>query len=584
MLEREKLAKHRKKCYERPAKYIGVVMDGMDQKKTELPHFPRVPKSLDEKYFIPVHVVGMLVFNGTLQSQVFLNYPNIHNDSNLTVTVLQRLISNWEGVLPPVLYLQLDNTSRENKNKYVLAYLNMLVETGVFKKIKLGFLLVGHTHDQIDQMFSKFSKKLKFKNAYTLPKMISYIKTAYNPVPEVFFIRVTTDFRKFVTDAYPPAIRNLKDVSFQRQFRIKKVDEKTLMWAKDLSTTEDWGAALSFLVSIPTAFLWVAAQSTLKSPSTNVIKPEEVLKLYEKKHSAATAFYSEEEMEWWDSFFRDQEELVSSGTNGYPTSMTFEDLQQLRVEREANAARERVAEEEREGLLPLHAEEQGGQSNYGGEPIEVEDIANPVEGGTDLLHVVENPVNKKTPTLEERVGGKVRQLTIQSFKKGQKECEEGDLRDLKANTMIALPASKNEDHRTFWIAEVLRIIGKRRGIPSRVEVKWYETDSTDAFAGKYKPEQNKALGSTKVTGFLVGEVNIAETAVFAYDFQLTKSGTLKAPTVRTIKKAVASYIPQERSSDEGSGRDTPEEESESGHEDSDPSDTEYKGNTRKLKV
>ena len=49
-----------------------------------------------------------------------------------------------------------------------MAYLHMLVERGVFKKIKVGFLMVGHTHDQIDQMFSKFSMKLNKTRAYRL--------------------------------------------------------------------------------------------------------------------------------------------------------------------------------------------------------------------------------------------------------------------------------------------------------------------------------------------------------------------------------------------------------------------------------
>lgn len=165
-VEREKLAKHRSKCYKNPEKYLGICIDGMDQKKTELPHFIRCPKNMDEKYFIAVHVVGCLVFNKKLTSNVFLNYPNIHNDSNLTIHVIQHVLNTWEGALPPVLYLQLDNTARENKNKFVMAYLNMLVHLGVFKKIKVGFLLVGHTHDQIDQMFSKFSSKLNKRKAF----------------------------------------------------------------------------------------------------------------------------------------------------------------------------------------------------------------------------------------------------------------------------------------------------------------------------------------------------------------------------------------------------------------------------------
>ena len=47
--------------------------------------------------------------------------------------------------------MELDNTSRENKNSMVFGYLSMLVKKGIFKKIKVNFLLVGHTHDHIDQ-------------------------------------------------------------------------------------------------------------------------------------------------------------------------------------------------------------------------------------------------------------------------------------------------------------------------------------------------------------------------------------------------------------------------------------------------
>jgi hypothetical protein len=33
----------------------------------------------------------------------------------------------------------------------------------VFEKVQLGFLIVGHTHEDIDESFSYFSKKMKNK-------------------------------------------------------------------------------------------------------------------------------------------------------------------------------------------------------------------------------------------------------------------------------------------------------------------------------------------------------------------------------------------------------------------------------------
>ena len=75
--------------------------------------------------------------------------------------------------------MQLENTIKENKNSIVFGYLSMLVERGIFKKIKVNFLLVGHTHDHIDQMFSRFSKKLVRCDAFTLLALSMLIIDAY---------------------------------------------------------------------------------------------------------------------------------------------------------------------------------------------------------------------------------------------------------------------------------------------------------------------------------------------------------------------------------------------------------------------
>ena len=39
--------------------------------------------------------------------------------------------------------------------RFILGFLCLLVELGIFIKIKLSFLVVGHTHEDIDQVFSR---------------------------------------------------------------------------------------------------------------------------------------------------------------------------------------------------------------------------------------------------------------------------------------------------------------------------------------------------------------------------------------------------------------------------------------------
>ena len=41
---------------------------------------------------------------------------------------------SWD-IYPPILYVQMDNCWRENKNKYVITFLCLLVENGIFEKV-----------------------------------------------------------------------------------------------------------------------------------------------------------------------------------------------------------------------------------------------------------------------------------------------------------------------------------------------------------------------------------------------------------------------------------------------------------------
>jgi len=51
--ERQKLNKHHKKCYDAPHKYMGLIINGVDQgKKTLLPHFFYILKNSKEENFI----------------------------------------------------------------------------------------------------------------------------------------------------------------------------------------------------------------------------------------------------------------------------------------------------------------------------------------------------------------------------------------------------------------------------------------------------------------------------------------------------------------------------------------------------
>jgi len=123
-----------------------------------------------------VLVHGRGVFN-------FSSHPHVNGGGgvNYTLECLMRTLHylkaddsnpNWR-----VLYLQLDNCSGSNKNKYMLAWAQALVDTGVFDEVVLSFLMVGHTHEDIDQIFSVISKGLKKRDVVTPEDFEQVVRT-----------------------------------------------------------------------------------------------------------------------------------------------------------------------------------------------------------------------------------------------------------------------------------------------------------------------------------------------------------------------------------------------------------------------
>ncbi|KAK3262205.1 hypothetical protein CYMTET_28923 [Cymbomonas tetramitiformis] len=108
-------------------KYASVIIDGMTKWTTRLPHFRRIHKHLDKKDFLDVHNKGSMIENAGRFMD--FNNANFKDDTNFLVN-------------------------------------------DMFRKVKIDFLLVGHTHENIDQMFSRSSVRLRRKQAWTLEEMM----------------------------------------------------------------------------------------------------------------------------------------------------------------------------------------------------------------------------------------------------------------------------------------------------------------------------------------------------------------------------------------------------------------------------
>ena len=136
-----------------------------------------------------------------------------------------KTLSEYPAPLPPTLYLHFDNCWRENKNKFVLAITHLLVERGIFKKVKFSFLPVGHTHCIVDQMFSRFSIGLRSHDIITIEDLHAVCKASYKSKDgeEVEFEHLEEMAGwSVVLSEYLPKISG---ISFPRCFRVKRDKE-----------------------------------------------------------------------------------------------------------------------------------------------------------------------------------------------------------------------------------------------------------------------------------------------------------------------------------------------------------------------
>jgi hypothetical protein len=102
------------------------------------------------------------------------------------------------ALLPPVLNVQLDNACSDNKNQYVFNFFFLLVQKGVFRDVYVNFLLVGHTHKDIDAIFGRWSYRLRANDYPTLPMLMKlFMDTEKQPlIPHL--IEEVPNFKAFV--------------------------------------------------------------------------------------------------------------------------------------------------------------------------------------------------------------------------------------------------------------------------------------------------------------------------------------------------------------------------------------------------
>ncbi len=138
--ERRKYYKHQGKSRRNRSKYLSIIIDGMDQLKTSFLRLKRDTQKTAGLEKVPLSLIGAIVHGHRPHSLAFLFPGDFPKDSSMTTQVIletiRRVQADGDGKLPDTLYLQLDNTTRENKNSTIVFLCHELVRLGVFKKVR----------------------------------------------------------------------------------------------------------------------------------------------------------------------------------------------------------------------------------------------------------------------------------------------------------------------------------------------------------------------------------------------------------------------------------------------------------------
>ena len=284
-----------------------MIFDGMTQDTTALPHFGRKP-GWQQRHKYGVHVQGVMVAGR--KARLEFAYGNVANDSNMAITTIHNAILAEQKTrlqegrpFPRVLYIQADNVS-SNKSKVLMGYLCHLVNLGVFSKVKVNFLLVGHTHENIDQLFSRFSIALRQRDCLTLDDLMKVATDSLQQQPEVVKVQASYDWQTWVLQT----LKNFSDISYNHAFKVQKVNGKAKLFSRQYGSgpSRFWqGDGLDILPEAPIGEPHVAP---LKELGFDDLKSLEFLrdKLQETLPEDAT---KKDVLEYWNSQLHFQENI-----------------------------------------------------------------------------------------------------------------------------------------------------------------------------------------------------------------------------------------------------------------------------------
>ena len=288
------------KAIKLPQLYTSIIMDYAQ--KLMMPHNHRYPKKFLTHQHRPFLQIGGLINHG-FNPNIYVHLDWFPSDPNLTLSTLfsHLVIQRLRGKLGSTLFLQMDNCARENKNRHHLAFCHVLIEKRWFSDIFVTFLPSGHTHEDIDRMFRRYTDLRACEDCDTPSDFVSlWVTEAYRTsIPKVKYITRRYDWKAWLD----PHLHDIGQHSFFRAFHFFRdvtCNDLVVFKIKRSPLDRTWigreanqNIGFEMLRSTPLGF-----PRLLPFVPMDAEKYEHVPLLFEHLSSSTVA--------WWRHFFRDQ--------------------------------------------------------------------------------------------------------------------------------------------------------------------------------------------------------------------------------------------------------------------------------------
>ena len=193
---------------------LSIMIDAMDKGKTVWPQYPwhKSPANLQGLCRPRLVLTGALVHGWFMG--MFYQDDRLHHGASAHLEVLFRCIDRVMSMAaesgcecPRHLHIQSDNTTAALKNQFMTQAAAYLTGSGRFLSVTCGFLVEGHTHEDLDRVFAYVNEKvIRSKKVETPDDLGSALRQELEPIAArkgegllVEEMRVVRDYREWLS-------------------------------------------------------------------------------------------------------------------------------------------------------------------------------------------------------------------------------------------------------------------------------------------------------------------------------------------------------------------------------------------------